>query len=144
MEVFKHIHNRIKIIPIHLLLIAILSIIILLHSSSQTNTDPSLIKKWMHSYEEDTPGYEIYRPSSYDFPLGWSRKGMEFKKDGNFILYDIAPDDSRVEVEGFWELVTNKELKISFPSNKKESYTLIIEELRPNILRIRNYEKSLD
>ena len=144
MEVFKYILNSIKIIPIHILLIAILTVVMLLHQSSQSLTDPSLIQKWMHSYEEDTPGYEIYRPSSYDFPLGWSRKGMEFKKDGNFILYDIAPDDSRVEIQGNWELVNSKDMKISFPSNKKEPYTLIIEELRPNILKIRNHEKSLD
>lgn len=144
MEIFKGAINRIRIIPIHLLLIAILTTIILLHQSAQTLPDPAIFQKWMHSYEEDTPGFKIYRPSSYDFPLGWSRKGMEFKEDGNFILHDIDPDDSRVELEGSWELVNGKDVKISFPSGKKESYTLIIEELKPNILKIRNHENTLD
>jgi hypothetical protein len=144
MDVFKQIFNRIRIIPIHLLLIAILTVVILLHQSTQTLPDPAIFQKWMHSYEEDTPGYKIYHPSSFDFPLGWSRKGMEFKQDGNFILHDIAPDDSRVEIQGNWELVSNKDLKISFPSGKKESFIIIIEELRPNILKIRNHEKTLD
>jgi hypothetical protein len=98
----------------------------------------------MHSYEEDTPGFKIYRPSSFDFPPGWSRKGMEFRQDGNFILYDIAPNDMRMAVKGNWELMSNKNLKISFPSDKKESYIIEIDKLSHNILKIRNHEKTLD
>jgi hypothetical protein len=125
-------------------LIAILTVIILLHQSSQILPDPAIFQKWIHSYEEDTPGFKVYRPSSFDFPPGWSRKGMEFQQDGDFILYDIAPNDMRVEVQGNWEPMSNNNLKISFPSGKKESYILEIEKLKPNILKIRNHEKTLD
>jgi len=144
MEVIKHIINSIKVIPIHIYLIVIFTLVILLHQSSQTLPDPVIFQKWIHSYEEDTPGLKVYRPSSFDFPPGWSRKGMEFKQDGNFILYDIAPNDMRMEVLGNWEPMSNNNLKISFQSGKKESYILEIEKLSPNILKIRNHEKTLD
>lgn len=144
MKLLKESINIIKVIPIHLLLIAVLLLIILLHQSSQTLPDPAIFQKWLHSYEEDTPGFVIYRPSTFEFPLGWNRKGMEFKQDGSFILHDIAPNDKRVVVLGNWALISNKDFKISFPTGNKESFVLTVEEIKPNILKIRNHEKTLD
>jgi hypothetical protein len=47
-------------------------------------------------------------------------------------------------VLGNWALISNKDFKISFPTGNKESFVLTVEEIKPNILKIRNHEKTLD
>jgi hypothetical protein len=105
--------------------------------STLTQADAAIFQKWQHSYEEDTKDLKIYRPSSFDFPRGWGRTGMRIEKNGEFILYDIAPNDAIVQVPGRWSQTQDGKLEISFPSGEKEDYTIEIQEINTEILKIR-------
>lgn len=117
-------------------------ILALLGCVTQTQTslsqpDEAIFQKWLHAYEEDTKDLKIYRPSSFDFPRGWGRTGMRIEKNGEFILYDIAPNDAIVQVPGRWSQTPDGKLEISFPSGEKEDYTIEIQEINTEILKIR-------
>lgn len=105
--------------------------------SNLKQLDPIIFQKWLHSYEEDTKDLKVYRPSSFNFPRGWGRSGMKFDKNGEFILFDIAPNDAIVQVPGKWHQISGKKLEISFPSEDKEDFTIEIEEINSEILKIK-------
>lgn len=42
----------------------------------------SIFRKWGHSFEEDSDGVTVYRPSDFSFPRARGRAGIEFKADG--------------------------------------------------------------
>ena len=107
-----------------------------IQQSIQTRPGQAIFQKWLHSYEEDTPGITIYRPSAFDYPLGWGRRGMKFKEDGCFTLYDIAPNDEQIQIFGNWKSVSKDQLEITFPVGEKESFIIEIKELKPQILKI--------
>jgi hypothetical protein len=47
----------------------------------------------MHSHEEDEGDLRVYRPASYEFPPARGRRGLEFKPDGELVLYGPGPSD---------------------------------------------------
>ncbi len=97
-----------------------------------------LHKKWIHSYEEDADGAEAYRPSGYAFPPARGRRGMEFKADGTFIRYDIAPSDGSLPVPGTWEPVkSEKAVQIKLQGDRPENYRLEIVSLGDSLLRVK-------
>jgi hypothetical protein len=55
---------------------------------------PELFRRWMHSHEEDRGDLRIYRPASYKFPPARGRYGLEFKPDGELVLYGPGPSDT--------------------------------------------------
>jgi hypothetical protein len=78
-------------------------------------------KKWIHSYEEDKEGIEVYHPSTFNFPLSRGRTGFEIEKNGTFIQYGIGPDDRQKKVEGNWTIGEGEEpntIKIDFATDK--------------------------
>jgi hypothetical protein len=104
--------------------------------TSQVLPDTVIFQKWLHSYEEDTGDLKIYRPSTFDFPLGWGRDGMTFTKDGGFLLRDIAPNDTMMQINGHWKATSEIKLEISFPSGEKETFILEIKDINSKILKI--------
>ncbi len=97
-----------------------------------------LHKKWVHSYEDDTDGVDAYRPSGYAFPPSRGRRGMEFKADGTFIRYDIAPSDGPLPVPGTWEPVKGqKAVQIKVQGERPETYRLEIVALGDSLLRVK-------
>jgi hypothetical protein len=52
-----------------------------------------LFRRWMHSHEEDQGDLRVYRPASYKFPPARGRRGLEFKPDGELVLYGPGPSD---------------------------------------------------
>ena len=112
-----------------------------IQQSIQIRPDPAIFQKWLHSYEEDTQGIKIYRPSSFDYPIGWGRHGMKFKDDGTYILYDIAPNDEMVQICGNWKSLSKDQLEITFPAGEKETFILEIKELKPQVLKITSANK---
>jgi hypothetical protein len=100
-----------------------------------------LQKKWVHSYEEDSGGVQAYRPSGYELPPSRGRRGMEFKDDGTFIYYDIAPSDGELPVPGTWEPVKGeKSVKINVQGDRPESYRLEIVSLGDNLLKVKKVQ----
>ncbi len=104
----------------------------------EAGVSAQLHKKWIHSYEEDADGAEAYRPSGYDLPPSRGRRGMEFKADGTYIRYDIAPSDGPLPVPGTWEPVKGeKAVQIKVQGDRPETYRLEIVSLGDSLLRVK-------
>ena len=63
---------------------------------------PELFQRWMHSHEEDEGDLRVYRPASYKFPPARGRRGLEFKPDGELVLYGPGPSDKPEATTGRW------------------------------------------
>jgi len=102
-------------------------------------------KRWIHSREEDTNEIQVYRPSTYNFPLSRGRIAFEIEKNGTFIQYGIGPDDTRKKVEGNWTIGEGEEpntIKIDFATDKPiKSYNMkiISYDNNTNTLLIKKY-----
>ena len=100
-------------------------------------------KKWIHSYEEDKEGIEVYHTSTFNFPLSRGRTGFEIEKNGTFIQYGIGPDDRQKKVEGNWTIEEGEEpdtIKIDFATDKPiKSYIMKIILCNNDVLRIRKF-----
>ena len=111
-----------------------------IRQSDQIKPNQEIFQEWLHSYEEDTKELKSYRPSSFDFPLGWGRTGMTFYENGNCMLLEIAPNDTLIHLVGEWKLITEEMIEVSFPSSDKETFFFEIVELSNEILIIKNDE----
>ena len=99
-------------------------------------------KRWIHSREEDTNEIQVYRPSTYNFPLSRGRIAFEIEKNGTFIQYGIGPDDTRKKVEGNWTIEEEEPntIKINFAPDKPiKSYNMKIILCNDDVLRIRKF-----
>ena len=54
---------------------------------------PELIRRWVHAHEEDEGDVRVYRPAGYDLPPARGRRGLEFRPDGEVIVYGPGPAD---------------------------------------------------
>lgn len=110
-------------------------------SSQQCNSDldiTALCQRWTHLHENDSNDVKEYRNSSYDFPLSRGRTGFEFRKDGSFIQYDIAPTDGNMAINGSWKPVDGKkEIQVQLKNEESTSYRLEIIELTKDMLKVK-------
>jgi hypothetical protein len=63
-----------------------------------------LSKRWLHSHEEDTDEFEVYRPAGYPFPPARGRRGLEFRENGEFVAVGYGRGDAPEERPGTWRL----------------------------------------
>jgi hypothetical protein len=96
-------------------------------------------KRWIHSREEDTNDIQVYRPSTFNFPLSRGRVAFEIEKSGIFIQYGIGPDDTRKKVEGNWTVEEPNTIKIDFADKSIKSYKMKIILCNDDILKIRKF-----
>ena len=97
----------------------------------------AITKFWVHSHEEDTEDVKVYRPRGYEFPPSRGRTGFEIKENGEFVNYDIAPDDgSKIDLGHVKPEGPNK-IIINFEDPKMHSSTLNIVMFDENVLRIK-------
>ena len=103
-----------------------------------TMTLPSQIfRRWTHSREEDPEDILVYRPKDYPFPPARGREGLEFRKNGEFISYQIGPTDRGLAVPGRWSIQNTNKVKVQFLNKSVSSYTLTILECDDRILKVR-------
>ena len=95
-----------------------------------------IFQQWLHSREEDEGDVRVYRPMDYPFPPARGREGLEFRQDGTFVLYQIAPTDGNLAVEGRWQLENNNRVQVQFPQNPINNCTLMILECNDQILKV--------
>mgnify|MGYP000287417660 CR=1 FL=1 len=101
-------------------------------------TLPSPIyRRWTHSREEDQGDILVYRLSDYPFPPARGREGLEFRKNGEFIRYQIGTTDRSLAVPGRWSVKDTNIVEVQFPNQSALSYTLTILECDEQILKIR-------
>jgi hypothetical protein len=68
-----------------------------------------LMKRWLHSHEEDTQTERVYRPSTYSFGPSRGRMGFELRPDGSCTWIGISPRDGSAEQGCRWEHRRNAE-----------------------------------
>lgn len=60
-------------------------------------------QRWLHSYEEDTAGGQVYRPESWDFPLSRRpREAIELHSDGRARIFLPGENDRLRPVNAVW------------------------------------------
>jgi hypothetical protein len=68
-------------------------------------TDPnSLVRTWVHSHEEDTPGEMVFRPDSYPMPPSRGRNSFQLAPNGELRSSRPGPDDRGMSSYGTWSL----------------------------------------
>jgi hypothetical protein len=97
-------------------------------------------KRWIHSREEDFDDIQVYRPSTFSFPLSRGRRAFEIEKNGKFIQYGIGPDDTSKKVEGNWTIEEPGTIKIDFADKSIKSYKMKVILCNDDILRLRKFE----
>lgn len=96
-----------------------------------------LFQTWLHSHEEDTPEYRVYRPSSYPFPPSRGRTGFELRPGGQFARIDIAPTDGSRTVQGQWQALAPDQIRLSIPGSGTPPTTMSIVSCDKDTLRVK-------
>ena len=96
-----------------------------------------VLRRWVHSREEDTDGVEVYRPDGFDFPPAFGRDGFEMARDGGFVQQDIGPADGVVHMAGRWRQTGPARVSVSFPDGHRDGYSFVIVMVDEAVLRIR-------
>lgn len=94
----------------------------------------AMLKKWVHSHEEDQGGVRVYRPADYAFPLSRGREGMEFRQDGTFLRQQIGATDRRETVPGRWSVEHSGVIQVTLPN--QPSYQLKVLECSDQVLKV--------
>jgi hypothetical protein len=61
---------------------------------------PELFRRWVHVHEEDEGDVRVYRPAGTELPPARGRRGIEFKPDGEVLLYGPGRDDRPTAAPG--------------------------------------------
>lgn len=94
-----------------------------------------LFAHWVHSHEEDSADYRVFRRADYAFPPSRGREGFEIKSDGSFAHHQIGPVDAPVIVEGKWKLQGDDILRINPQTG--DAWTLQIVEVSKDVLKVK-------
>jgi hypothetical protein len=109
----------------------------------QPDPDAALFDKtWLHAYEEDQEDVKTYRPNTYNFPPSRGRTGFALEKNGTFRLYAIAPTDGLEEHIGHWEMLNDKELRITFKDQESEDFNLELIAVTEEMIKARRLPAS--
>lgn len=93
--------------------------------------------KWLHSFEEDESGIEVYRPADrYAFPPARrGREVLEFGGTGTLTMSVPGPDDRPREQPGRWVAIGMNRFRLE--DGSQIGRTIEIVESTPDILKIR-------
>lgn len=92
-----------------------------------------LIGQWFHSHEEDSPGVEIYRPSSFDFPRArMPRDSVTFSTDGRAAVGAPGPADRTDHTPGQWSLVDDQ-VMVEAGDGARLRFTLEADRAAPRL-----------
>ena len=64
---------------------------------------PDLYRRWVHAREEDEGDVHVYRPTGYALPPARGRRGIEFRPDGEVLVYGPGPADKPTASPGRME-----------------------------------------
>ncbi len=98
---------------------------------------PDIFNHWVHSHEENVGDVDYYRPTTYQFPRSRGRQGFEFKKNGRFILYAIAPADGQERLVGTWRFLPPDSIAAEFPPQSQQQFRFQIVSCEKGLLKIR-------
>jgi len=99
----------------------------------------ALLKRWMHSWEEDAGKEQVFRPASYNFSLTRRpRESFELKADGSLILGEPSASDRLDESPGTWKLLDDKTLVFYSGSKAEPQKRMRIKSLSDDRLVVEN------
>jgi hypothetical protein len=101
-----------------------------------------IFQNWVHSYEDDTGDIKVYRTSNYAFPPARGRAGMQFKPDGTFTDWDIAPADGHQSISGHWRIERPGHVHITFDDKSRPPWVLEILSIDTEMLKVRRHPVS--
>ncbi|HYP27295.1 MAG TPA: hypothetical protein VE262_11305 [Blastocatellia bacterium] len=97
---------------------------------TETVERDALLRRWVHSWEEDTGGGQVFRPEGYEFQLSRRpRESFELKPDGTLILGWPSPSDRLDESRGRWEITEGDKLLFYSGSKARPEKKLSIKSL---------------
>jgi hypothetical protein len=74
---------------------------------------------WLHSYEQDREGTQVFRPRSFPFPrTRGPRDGILLRKDGTFVRYGMGRDDAGSSERGIWRWIDKGTFELKYSSEK--------------------------
>lgn len=73
-----------------------------------------VFKHWVHSYEEDTEEFSVFRPADYNFPPSRGRTGFEIRENGEYINYTVGPDDRLLRLSSHWKAKGENKIAVYF------------------------------
>jgi hypothetical protein len=97
----------------------------------------ALFQKWMHSFEEDSGGVQVYRPEGFAFPRARGRPGIEFHVDGTVTEWRIGRGDAPTGVQGRWQVERPNEIRVTPSDAGGAAFTLEIVECTDQILKVK-------
>lgn len=99
-----------------------------------------IFKHWIYSHQDKDhrPSVSVFRPSDYNFPPSRGRRGFEIRRNGQFILYEIGPDDRPVKKVGEFKVEGSNKINIYFEGKKESAFSLGIVSFEDNnnLLRV--------
>jgi hypothetical protein len=97
-----------------------------------TPLPPELFRRWVHVHEEDDGDVRVYRPAGYALPPARGRRGLEFRPDGELLLYGPGPADKPQASTARWEAAGERHARVLPAGDELE-----IVSVEPDRLRLR-------
>jgi hypothetical protein len=82
---------------------------------SSSISEAQLLRRWFHSFEEDSAATITFRPATFNFPPSRGRAGFELRRDGTMLAIGIGPGDKPTETKGTWRLLPANVLDFDIP-----------------------------
>ena len=93
---------------------------------SQKLSRATLIRPWVHAFEEDTDAGTVYRPEGAPLPPARGRDGFALRDDGTMSYLGIGRDDRSTSTEGRWVLdQASRRLSFVFPDGTGQVFTVV-------------------
>ena len=86
--------------------------------------EPELLaKKWLHAYEEDEGGNQVFRPEGHELPMSRGRESLDLRKGAAATKSIPGPDDRAKEVAQGWSLGKDRMLQLGTPGSTASAIT---------------------
>ena len=95
-----------------------------------------LFRRWTHAHEEDEGDVRVYRPAGYALPPARGRRGIEFKPDGEVVVYGPGPTDRPQSSSGRWEAAGERRARVSL-AHADASQEVEVVGVEPDRLELR-------
>lgn len=96
-----------------------------------------ILRHWIHSHEEDTPGLRVYRPADYNFPRSRGRVGFEFREGGQLVYYGIARADGSEVSPGRWTIEGPNRIAIEVENERIQPFILEVLSCDAETLKVK-------